>query len=252
MLKQRAGTMPAGLPAANWRIRAAGKTDVGSGRLRNDDYLAILYDLFVVADGIGGHDSGAVPARIVVESIVRSFRTGRGSPQVRLLDALHVANQDVLAVRGSCPERTVVQSTCACAAVDRGHLVVAHVGDSRLYRLRDGDLERLTRDHSFREEYPEVGVDLRDSYRAGGSAVTRALGLGGTVVPELAVHAMSAADRYLLCTDGLTNTIDHDALRNVLVTCARPDVACHGLLREAHQLGTRDDIAVIVFDVREG
>jgi serine/threonine protein phosphatase PrpC len=229
------------------RLRVAARTDVGRLRADNEDRFAIDLGLglVVVADGIGGHASGEVAAMLAVEAVVDAYASILGDVALRLEHALLAANRRIFDVASRDDRLFKMGTTCVAVALHGSDLAIAHAGDSRAYRWRDGVLDRLTRDHSFLEE---VAVDLRDARRYNSNAITRALGLKPAVDVALGLHRPAPGDRYLLCTDGLTNMLPDATICRVLTEHADLEQTCNELVRLANAAGGRDNITVAVLE----
>lgn len=245
-------------------IMVAGNTDIGKTRAHNEDAILLRPDLhlFVLADGAGGHNAGNVASAIATTSIANYIERFAGeslgeidpfgTPRAlrRLATALHRANKDVIDIARSSNKLKGMGSTAVAVQADptSGLLHVAHVGDSRLYRLRDEVLEQLTIDHSLHndalEMRPDVGDDiLRKMPR---NVVTRALGMDESLRPAARSHRMFAEDKYLLCSDGLTDALSDDDLQVILSGRDRSDNIVKALIQAALLANANDNIAVIV------
>lgn len=235
----------------------AGATHRGRVRPHNEDALAFdaRSAYAVLADGMGGHNAGEVASRLAVQQVSAGLARCTGEPPqaLRARSLIGSLVEDANAAVLEAASRDIACSgmgTTLVVALWRGRdLSVGHVGDSRLYRLRDGVLERLTRDHSALEEWLERST----SGTAGkGPAprrnlLTRAVGTAERVVPDLASHAIAAADVYLLCSDGLTDMVADAEIREALVACTTDiDRAALDLVALANAGGGRDNISVVL------
>lgn len=250
-------------------LRAAGDTDVGKRRTHNEDSLSVREDLglFVVADGAGGHNAGEVAARLACVSIcnyigatVRAFwekpefdRFGLPNGARRLVAAVKKANADVVEIsRSSNRYRGMGTTVVAALFSPRSTLLhVAHVGDSRCYRLRRGHLELLTQDHSLLQEVLETQPDLDDNViaRFPRSVVTRALGMDKQLRVSVNSHSVLPGDRYLLCSDGLSSYVEPVEIEAVVRREMPPETIVAELIGLANAMGGRDNIGVLVIDV---
>ena len=247
------------------RIEYAALTHPGR-RPNNEDALCAepRFGLFAVADGMGGYEGGEVASRLVVGTLSEFFRRNtedgestwpwgmradRGFLENLLDVAVRAANEEVLARKKG--PLSQMGSTVAAVAVRGGDVVVGHVGDSRVYRLRDGQLIRLTRDHSLYAELEAAGSDLppKRDYPYG-NVITRAIGMDGARC-DLLRERLRAGDVYLLCTDGLLETVEEQDMARVLATQA-PEEACRTLVNAAYTLGGRDNITAVVVRVVAG
>ncbi len=249
-------------------LRAFGQTDVGRIRKNNEDAILVSSELllYVVADGAGGHASGEVASRLAVRSMENFFgatvrathdrpeidRFGIASGARRLSQAVLKANQDVIEIaRTSTPHRgmgtTVV---AACFSPRSGLMHVAHVGDSRCYRLRSGHLELMTQDHSLVTDILEQRPDVPDEVlaRLPKNVVTRALGMDPRLRVSIRSHAVVAADKYLLCSDGLSSFVSTEELAETLGSDEAPEIVVERLIAIANAAGGVDNIAALVVD----
>ncbi len=237
-------------------IEFASCTDTGRVRARNEDALAIdaARGWAVLADGMGGYHGGDVAARLGVDAVARRL----GADLVdgvavdhtaqALLAAVDEANSEILDAGLVRPELAGMGSTVVVAAFVDASVVSAHVGDSRLYRLRDARLERLTRDHTVLQEQIDGGVITVEDARWSPSRglLTRALGVDRTVIPDIAVHAAQAGDVFLLCSDGLTDMLDDVEIEHLLGRPGDPAEIARQLVDCANASGGRDNVTVIV------
>jgi protein phosphatase len=213
-------------------MQVAYRTEVGYVRRRNEDSLLVEESIGVVAvaDGLGGHPCGDLASQTAVASLRDSVAGGLDDGADTgewLTRALLVAHRAVLAEAGDDPDREGMATTVVLAVVDEGQATIAHVGDSRAYLLADGALQALTRDHGI------------------GGYITQALGLDRVVDPDVAHFDLSAGDRLLLCTDGLTNMVDDKGIV-LLLGKGVPTEATDALVEAALGNGGIDNITVIV------
>jgi serine/threonine protein phosphatase PrpC len=229
------------------RVRAGAATDIGLVRERNEDSLLVEEPLFVVADGMGGHRGGDVASRLALETMGALFRRGEGV----LAEQVQEANRAVF--ERSSTDRSVSGMGTTLTAVlidgDRAHL--AHVGDSRAYLLRDGDLRMLTEDHTLVHRMVQQGeiTEAEAERHPQRSVVTRALGIETSVPVDEVVVDLREGDRLLICSDGLTAMLDDETVRALLGADPDPERTAHTLVRAANQAGGVDNTTVIVIDV---
>jgi len=255
------GSQPRFTRTAQVSLEHAAASHVGR-RDNNEDALCVApeHGLFAVADGMGGYAGGEVASSIVAHTLQRYFSsalagtgTGAGtgadcgddSGAQLITLAVRQAHDDVRARKvGALAE---MGSTVAALVVRDGHAVIAHVGDSRVYRLREGALAQLTCDHSLAEEMRAAGghVGADFPYR---NVITRAIGMREGARVDVVVSSLEAGDVFLLCTDGLTEGLDDDDLAALLT--APPATAAPALVRAAYDAGGRDNITAVVIRVR--
>jgi protein phosphatase len=239
-------------------ILVAGLSDVGRQREKNEDSFVLLpeHGVFVVADGIGGHHSGDVASSMVASCV--SAYLGNGGLQEhregeRLVAALVEANAAIFAYAGDFRAHHGMGTTVVAAAFakDGSDVLIAHAGDSRCYRLRDGSLAQLTRDHSLIEDALSEDPDMSALEIASlpKNVITRAIGVDATV--EIAVRKDEArpGDVYLLCSDGLHGLVAEHELCETLTRSAAPAETCERLVRRANERGGPDNITAVVVRV---
>jgi PPM family protein phosphatase len=254
-------------------IVAAGLSDVGLQREHNEDSFCILpeFDLFVVADGMGGHSHGEVASRMAVEAI-RSFvseaEQARDAtwpfpydPRLKrhsnvLKAAVRLAHDQVLsAIRRDGNLHGMGTTVVGCLVRDRT-AAVAHVGDSRAYRLHDGKLDRLTQDHTWVNEQVVAGFLSEEQARDHPlkNVVTRALGGDSEVRVDVSEIELEPGDTLLLCSDGLTTMLDDVEIEEQLAAIENGDLdtACERLVKEANRRGGHDNVTVVLLRAGEG
>jgi PPM family protein phosphatase len=253
-------------------VNGSGKSDKGRRRKLNEDRLAIRDDLhlYLVCDGAGGHNAGDVAAALAVRSITNfmgaTVRAAYERPEFdrfgipngarRVSAAVHKANSDILEIsRASYQHRGMGTTVVAASFTPRSGLIhVAHVGDSRCYRLRAGHLELLTQDHSLLTDVVENRPELDDTMleRLPRNIITRALGVDPELRVSVRSHAVVEGDRYLLCSDGLYAPLPASTIATVLGEIDEPEQAAQRLVDDANEAGGPDNIAVIVVDCASG
>lgn len=251
---------------------AAGLSDVGLRREINEDSYCILpeHRLFLVADGMGGHRAGDVASQMATKSIATFFQTTASedatwpfhfdpklsAEENRLLTGVKIANKMIFdastrnqAVHGM---GTTVVGALYCQ--ERNRLYVAHVGDSRAYRLRDGQIRLLTRDHSLLNDYLVIMPEMSAAQQAElpRNVITRALGMQDSVNVDLLPSDALPGDTYLLCSDGLTGMVqDSEILAIAERTLPDAEKTVQELVQRANDNGGDDNITVVVVSFTE-
>jgi serine/threonine protein phosphatase PrpC len=228
------------------------KTDTGRQRRDNEDNAFVRAPLFVVADGMGGAQAGEVASQLAVEEFHEAL-PDEGSAEERLIDRIRAANRRIYDLSRTEHEHAGMGTTLTAAYLDDDHLAVAHVGDSRAYIFRDGELTRLTQDHSLVEELVRQGKLTQEqaAEHPQRSIITRALGIEGDVEVDTWSYPMRAGDVVLLCSDGLTSMIGEDQIGQILRAETSLDRAADGLIAAANDAGGRDNITVVLFRLEE-
>jgi protein phosphatase len=225
-----------------------GLTDVGRQRHTNEDRFYESPPVFAVADGMGGARSGEVASQLAVDEFSEQ-NAADGSPEERLAEIVRAANRKIYELAQSDESHAGMGTTLTAAVVGDNEISLGHVGDSRAYRFRDDQLERLTQDHSLVEELMRMGklspeaaeVDPRRSI------ITRALGPEPTVEVETCTYPAKDGDVYLLCSDGLTGMIPEDRMAEILRARSSLQQAAQELVRAANAGGGKDNITVVLF-----
>lgn len=240
------------------RLRTGAATDTGVVRTENQDHLLVTGGLWLVADGMGGHRGGEV-ASLVASEVVASAVADLGGH--RLDDAVRRANGAVIDRALGDAELAGMGTTLTALALVAGAdpstdvLVLVNVGDSRTYRLAAGtsSVVQLTTDHSLVAEWEREGRITADqaATHPHRNVITRALGVDEEVEVDRWDLTPEEGDRYLLCSDGLTNELDDDAIAAVLVAFPDPQAAADELVERANAAGGRDNVTVVVVDVVE-
>jgi protein phosphatase len=228
------------------RVTAAAATDIGLVREGNEDSYLTEEPLFAVADGMGGHRGGEVASQLAVETLEKLFKQGAGD----LPDQVQEANR-VVFERSVVDEKVAGMGTTLTAALVEGDRVrVAHVGDSRAYLLRDGNLRLLTEDHTLVHRMVTEGEISQEEAETHPqrSVLTRALGVETVVDVDDDTVQVRPGDRLLLCTDGLTSMVSEQAIEEVLRAVPDPQEAAQRLVQMANEGGGTDNTTVVVLD----
>jgi protein phosphatase len=239
----------------NTRWKAAGVTDVG--RLRRQDEDAFLVDaesgLFAVADGVGGSRAGDVASRLAVDTAERIMREARdesaADPSEVIRRIFESAHRAIMERAAADPRVSEMATTLVLLHCNGTRAWTAHAGDSRAYRWRGGELERLSRDHSFAEELAQAagaGIRAKSPF---GHVLTRCLGREGAWEPEIREIDFRPGDRFLLCCDGLTDMVDEDELAALLALGVSPEETGKRLIDSANAAGGKDNITAVVVDI---
>jgi protein phosphatase len=237
-------------------LRSGSATDTGLVRSVNQDLAVESPTLFAVADGMGGHAGGEVAARLAVDTLSVSF--GRQPTGAGLSEAVTQANTVVWERSLENPELRGMGTTMTAAALvneaGRDVLALVNVGDSRSYRFHEGELTQITTDHSLAEEMVRTGelTVAEASVHPHRHILTRALGVSADVAVDLWRIQPVRGDRFLLCSDGLTNELEPEQISEVLATVPDPQIAADLLVRAARTHGGSDNITVVVIDVVVG
>jgi len=229
------------------------KTDTGRQRRENEDSAYVRAPVFVVADGMGGAQAGEVASRIATETFEHGLPDGGGSAQERLADLVRDANHQIYDRSRSEQGREGMGTTLTAAYLDASQLAVAHVGDSRAYLFRGGELTRLTQDHSLVDELVRQGklTEEQAAEHPQRSIITRALGPEPEVDVDTWTYPVRAGDVVLLCSDGLTSMVPEERIKEILQSSSSLDEAGNRLIDEANEAGGRDNITVVLFRVEE-
>jgi PPM family protein phosphatase len=225
------------------------RTDTGRQRRGNEDAFYARAPLFAVADGMGGAQAGEVASHLAVEVLEQGLPDGAGSVEERLRARVREANARIMESAQADDARAGMGTTLTVAYVGEDDLTVAHVGDSRLYRLRDGTFERLTDDHSLVEELVRQGKltpEEADEHPQR-SIITRALGAEEGVEADSTTWAGRDGDVYLICSDGLTSMIPEAHVAQVVAEAPSLSTAGRMLIDAANDAGGRDNITVVLF-----
>src|SRR3954463_12740515 len=233
-------------------VEKASLTDVGRQRQGNEDNYLEQSPLFAVADGMGGARAGEVASKVAGEKLGASGPFD-GSPEQQLAEVTKQANREIYDMAQSDSALAGMGTTLTAALVTGREVVIGHVGDSRVYRFRDGELERLTQDHSLVEEFVRQGklTPEEAENHPQRSIITRALGPEPDVEVETYTHAGRDGDVYLLCSDGLTGMVPEKRIAEILGEAGSLDEAAHRLVEEANANGGKDNITVLLFRLED-
>jgi len=249
----------------NNNIEIFGLTDVGLVRDHNEDSIGENRDLglAVLADGMGGHRGGEVASAIAVSTILESLDnelkniksgdidevSGYSLESIAVNDAVIKANENVFTSSNENSQYRGMGTTVVVLLFHNDHFTVAHVGDSRLYRYRDGELEQITRDHSLMQELVDRGFYTTDQARESlnKNLVTRAIGAEESVEVDVLEDVAHPGDIYLLCSDGLTDMLEDDIIKNTIADNSEDlEIIATELIRLSNAAGGKDNISAIL------
>jgi serine/threonine protein phosphatase PrpC len=228
------------------------RSDVGRQRGANEDSYFAQAPLFAVADGMGGAQAGEVASRIAAESFAPEAER-EGSPEAYLRSIAQDANARIHRLAQADATRSGMGTTLTAALLEDDELSLAHVGDSRAYRWRDGELKLLTSDHSLVEELRRQGrlTDEQAEDHPQRSIITRALGPEPEVEVDTMTYRARPGDVYLICSDGLTTMVKESRIAEVLGQSDALEQAVGQLIDDANAAGGRDNITIVAFRLAE-
>jgi len=248
------------------KIRYAAKTDPGMKRTHNEDYFLLLEEeqLFIVADGMGGHAMGEVASKMAAETLQEFFKRTKDEEATwpykmdrqlsyvenRLVCGIKLANWKVHESATKDPRCKGMGTTLVTSMVNGDKAYFAWVGDSRGYRLRNEKMTQMTRDHSLLEDYKEAKPDMTEEEQRNfphKNVITRALGMRETVQVDIKHDPITAGDTYMLCCDGLTGMIDDQRIGEIITNAGEDlEKAVTDLVDQANKNGGVDNITVIL------
>lgn len=241
-------------------MNAYAATDIGKQRKVNQDFLFCsaspignLPNLFVVADGMGGHNAGDYASRYTVEHLVEWVESTVLKETVPIMEgAIRSVNESLWNIGRQVISMQGLGTTLVVATIVDNVLYTANIGDSRLYLFQKG-LKQITRDHSYVEELVERGMLRKESveYWKYKNIITRAVGTSREVKADFFEYNLSGQEILLLCSDGLTNMVSDSQIQAVLAKRKTPEEKVHELIVKANENGGQDNIAVILVDLRE-
>ncbi|MDF2445804.1 MAG: protein phosphatase [Moraxellaceae bacterium] len=231
----------------------AGSTDTGRQRDHNEDAYALAPELgiAVLADGMGGHNAGEVASEMAIGTTISILSQTQGlGARDRLETAIQAAHAGIREKAAISSRYHGMGTTVVAVLVDGDTLAVGHVGDSRLYRLRKGELAALTRDHSLLQEFIDKGLYTPEEARekVARNILTQALGLEESVRVDIGEFPLQAGDRYLLCSDGLYEMVSDSEIAALLGRRMPLADICTALTELANAKGGKDNITVVVID----
>ncbi|HET6612340.1 MAG TPA: Stp1/IreP family PP2C-type Ser/Thr phosphatase [Kofleriaceae bacterium] len=247
------------------KIRYAAKTDVGMKRTHNEDYFSLIEDeqLFLVADGMGGHASGEVASKLAAETIsdfyqrtkdeeaTWPFKMDRSLSYIenRLVCSVKLANLRIYETSCRDVRYKGMGTTIVSSMICGDKIYVGHVGDSRCYRVRDGKTTQLTRDHSLLEDYKEAKPDMTEEEERNfphKNVITRALGMRETVQVDIRGYQIESGDVFVLCSDGLSGMISDPTIGQIVAGAKSLERAVAELVDAANRSGGTDNITTLL------
>ena len=246
-------------------VEYAGETNVGLKRTHNEDNFAIFEEenLYVVADGMGGHASGEVASQMAVESLRDFFRSTSEDPETtwpykmdksrkyeenRLVIGVKLANLRIYETAQRDPRYRGMGTTIVSLLFIDGGAYLVHVGDSRIYRIRGGVIEQLTEDHSLLNDYIKMKKLTKEEIEnfPHKNVIVRALGMKDVVKVDMLHEKPKKDDLYLLCTDGLSGMVNDEEMLGIARDSADLSKTCHALIDRANSHGGVDNITVVL------
>lgn len=248
-------------------IQSAGLTDVGRKRKGNEDRFSIndKLGLYIVADGMGGHAAGEVASKIVVDTIneyMDRFQQDEKAEELedldqtlskdanRLLSGIHLANKSVYQLSEKNPKLHGMGSTVSAVFFAENTSIIANVGDSPVYLIRNGEIELLSVLHTVQAEHKALHPDnIRKIGENFNHVLTRGMGISETVKPDLSELQIYKDDILIICSDGLSDKVKPSEIRDVALTCS-PRKTCDNLIQMANDRGGEDNITLIVIKIK--
>ncbi|MCM1064179.1 MAG: Stp1/IreP family PP2C-type Ser/Thr phosphatase [Eubacterium sp.] len=239
-------------------VKTFSVTNIGKKRKLNQDFIYTseqpvgkLPNIFIVADGMGGHKAGDYASKVTVETIVAEILKSEESETTAILEhAIKTANALIRRCAEESPDLEGMGTTVVAATCDGDVLQVANVGDSRLYIANHKEIRQITRDHSLVEEMVRMGGIAREEARnhPDKNIITRAVGADDVVKPDFFTVKLNHDDIVLMCTDGLTNMLEDEEIRMILEESRDMVEKAEELVKAANDKGGRDNISVILID----
>jgi PPM family protein phosphatase len=231
-------------------VEHAGRTDVGRQRSANEDDFVLSPPFFAVADGMGGAKAGEVASAMATEGFEGESDSGEPA-EAQLARILREANKRIYDLATTDESHRGMGTTLTAAKITGDDISLAHVGDSRAYRMRDGELEQVTKDHSLVAELERSGQITAEAAEnhPQRSIITRALGPEPEVEVDTYTLAAREGDLFLLCSDGLTSMISDEEIGSIIRSADSLDAAADALVLAANQSGGKDNITVVLFRV---
>lgn len=237
-------------------LKTVAMTDIGRKRKLNQDYVFAsgkpqgnMPNLFIVADGMGGHNAGDFASKYTVETIVSEIRSSfEKNPTIIIKKAISAANKGVRREASLDPSLSGMGTTVVVATVIGRYLQVANVGDSRLYVVNNEEIRQITRDHSLVEEMIRIGaIDRADArLHPDKNIITRAIGVREEVEVDFFTIELRPCDMILMCSDGLSNMLEDEEIKTIVNSKRGINEIAEELIRQANNHGGKDNIAVVL------
>lgn len=242
------------------KLRACGRTDVGLSRSNNEDsfFADEHLGLFIVADGMGGHKAGEVASHMAIDTVTRQLEPLlRQQPKVdalqqKLAEVIEAANREVTTAAAENPAWSGMGTTLTLLLLYAGQALLAHVGDSRLYRWRDQQLELLSKDQTLVAEQLRQGI-INEAEAARSNLrglLLQAVGASEQLDVFQQEQPLQEDDSFLLCSDGLTGMLSDTEIHSVLAGKSQPEAVCDELIKQTLQAGGKDNVTVLMVTMR--
>ena len=238
-------------------MNAYGNTDVGRARKINQDYYYVstkpignLPNVFIVADGMGGHNAGDVASREAIKWVIDTLHNGKGKDVISAMgEAINVANEQLNDLSAREPDLHGMGTTLVMATICNDTAYIANIGDSRLYLIDDG-IRQITRDHSFVEEMVSLGKIAKEDARRHErkNVLTRALGVEKRIMADFFEIKFEKGSRILMCSDGLTNMVEDEEIRKIVSGEEHIQSAVDTLIKVANENGGMDNITSVLIE----
>jgi PPM family protein phosphatase len=257
--------MSTSFPLDGMRVRFAGDTNVGLKRAHNEDSIHLPVDerLAIVADGMGGHASGEVASKMAVDTVVEYFKStadeqlltwpfmvdrGARADTIRLVAGIKLANMKIHEHAQRDPGCKGMGTTITAALFLDDKMVIGHVGDSRIYRLREGEIEQVTEDHSLINDYIKMKRMTAEEAASWPhkNVIVRALGMKDTVQVDVHTEVPRIGDLFLICSDGLSGMVTDPQIVELVRREPDLDRACERLIEAANAAGGIDNISIVL------
>lgn len=223
-------------------------SDVGNVRTLNEDYYGYLqekdYSIYVVADGMGGHNAGEVASKIAVEETIKNFKKTKS-----ITEAIRKANEKIYLLSVEDKNLSGMGTTITVAVIENNNIEIGHVGDSSCFVVDGNNIIKITRDHSLVQELIEIGSITEEQAKThpNRNIITRALGTSDSIDIDVYKLDLAGKEKFILCTDGLSNYVEQDEMLSI-VNKESCEKACLDMVELAKSRGGRDNITVIVFE----